>query len=363
MSTITANPNPIVVDNTISPPEATGTTTVTYKKEPEEELWEMQPGASWAKVNVHTLTGLGDEADYSGTYSITLSPGQIYTAGLFFPLHSPVSTDPLGPKVVVIAVFKKPTAKKLITDHSGSGGGTWLSHGIKTSKPTTLFLAGASRSRAVLSNVGIPHLADPDAAIPAPLGPAVSHMFELKPLVPGHHYFLTAMVVDAGGNWEVLEVEQDSLKRKLTIQFPKMVVFNDGDWATTGEAEFWFDVSAGSDSAPTNSLQSFNLPEPDLDDWGETGRPYTLGYAYIESEAQTVPAGRSRIWVHSWAREDDGPWGDDTAGSAIDRGKRIDLPEGPAEKVSSSSFKMDIPATSGALHYSVDVTFAVDYLP
>ena len=81
MSTITANPNPIVVDNTISPPEATGTTTVTYKKEPEEELWEMQPGASWAKVNVHTLTGLGDEADYSGTYSITLSPGQIYTAG------------------------------------------------------------------------------------------------------------------------------------------------------------------------------------------------------------------------------------------------------------------------------------------
>lgn len=136
MSTITAHPNPIVVDNTISPPETTGTTTVKYKKEPEEELWEMQPGSGWAKVNVHTLTGLGDEADYSGKYSITLTPGQIYSAGLFFPLNSPVSTDPLGTKVIVAAVLKKPTVRKLIADHSGSGGGTRLSHGIKTFKPT-----------------------------------------------------------------------------------------------------------------------------------------------------------------------------------------------------------------------------------
>lgn len=363
MSTITANPNPIVVDNTISPPETAGTTTVTYKKEPEEELWEMQPGSGWAKVNVHTLTGLGDEADFSGTYSIALSPGQIYTAGLFFPLHSPLSTDPMGTKVVIVAVLKKPTARKLITDHSGTGGGTWLSHGIKTAKPTILFLAGASRSRASNDNTGIPKLVDPDAVIPAPLGPAVSHDVELKPLVPGHHYFLTAMVVDAGGDWEVLEVEQDSLKRKMTVQFPKMVVFNDGDWATTGEAEFWFEVSAGSDSGPAQSLQSFNLPEPDLDDWGETGRPYALGYAYIENQPLTVGAGRTRVWVHSWAREDDGPWGDDTAGSAINKGKRLNLPDGPSEKVPSSSFTMDVPASSGDLHYAVDVTFNVDYLP
>ncbi|KMO84351.1 hypothetical protein BST22_05230 [Mycolicibacterium chubuense] len=363
MSAITAHPNPIVVDNTISPPETAGMTTVTYKKEPEEELWEMQPGASWAKVNVHTLTGLGDEADYSGSYGITLSPGQIYTAGLFYPLHSPVSTDPLGTKVVVIAVFKKPTARRLITDHSGSGGGTWLSHGIKTTQPTTLFLAGASRTPAVPGTTGIPQLVDPDAVIPAPLGPAVSHDIELKPLVPGHHYFLTAMVVDAGGNWEVLDVEQDTLKRKMTVQFPKMVVFNDGDWATTGEAEFWFDVSAGDDTRPAQSLQLFTLPEPDLDDWGETGRPYALGYAYIENQALTVSAERTSIWVHSWAREDDDPWGDDTAGSAINRGKRLNLPDGPAEKVVSSTFTMDVPASSGDLHYAVDVTFAVDYLP
>lgn len=363
MSTITATPNPIVVDNTISPPETAATTTVKYKKEPEEELWEMRPGTTWAPVNVHTLTGLGDEADFSGTYSITLSPGQIYTAGLFLPLHSPVSTDPLGTKVVVIAVLKKPTEQKLITDHSGSGGGTWLSHGIKTTKPTTLFVAGASRSPALVNKIGIPKLVDPDAVIPAPFGPAVSHFFELTPLVPGHHYFLTAMVVDAGGNWEVLDVEQDTLRRKLTVQFPKMVVFNDGDWATTGEAEFWFEVSAGNDTGPAQSLQSFNLPEPDLDDWGETGRPYTLGYAYIENQAQAVSAGRTSIWVHSWAREDDGPWGDDTAGSAINKGKRLNLPVGPSEKVPSGSFTMDVAASSGDLHYAVDVTFAVDYLP
>jgi hypothetical protein len=363
MSTIQADPNPIVVDNTITPPETTGNTTVEYKKERHEELWELKPGTSWAKVNVHTLTGLGDEADFSGKYSITLSPGQIYTAGLFDPLHTPVSTDPIGTKVVVIAVFKKPTARRLISDHSGSGGGTWLSHVIKTNKPTTLILAGASRSAAVTNTVGIPKLVDPDAVIPGPLGPAVSHDFELKPLVPGHHYFLTAMVVDAGGNWEVLNVEQDSLKRKLTVQFPKMNVFNDGDWATTGEGDFWFEVSAGSETKPFNSLQSFHLPEPDLDDWGETDRPYSLGFAYIEPNAQTVPAERTSIWVHSWAREDDSPWGDDTAGSAIDKGERINLPTGPSEKVSISSFKMDIPATSGSLHYAVDVTFVVDYLP
>ena len=183
MSTIQADPNPIVIDNTISPPETTGTSTVSYKKEREEELWEKRPGMGWAKLNVHALTGVGDEADYSGHYDITLSPGEVYTAGLFFPAHTPLSTDPLGTKVVVLAVLKKPTATRLIADHSGSGGGTWLSHGIKTNKPTTLFLAGASRSPAVSDNVGIPTLTDPDAVIPAPLGPAVSHQIR-PPLFP-----------------------------------------------------------------------------------------------------------------------------------------------------------------------------------
>jgi hypothetical protein len=46
---LTANVNPIVVDNTASPPELDGTALINYRKAPLEELWERKPGSGWTK--------------------------------------------------------------------------------------------------------------------------------------------------------------------------------------------------------------------------------------------------------------------------------------------------------------------------
>jgi hypothetical protein len=55
-----ADNSPIVVDGNNS---SSGTTTIQYEKDSSEELWEIRTtGANWRQPNLHTLTGLGDEA-------------------------------------------------------------------------------------------------------------------------------------------------------------------------------------------------------------------------------------------------------------------------------------------------------------
>ena len=361
MSEIQASPNPIVVDNTTSPPGADGKTTIKYDKQASEELWERKPGLGWTPVPTH------DDDDFSGRYEVTLRPGQSYTAGVFSPTFGPNSKDPRGATVTVFAVLKKPSDRRLIDDHSGTGGGTWLRHGVKTAVPTTLFVAGASRSQPIRDGAGIPKLVDPDAVAPKPLTPSVSHDVELKPVVPGHHYFLTLMVVDDAGNWEVLDVEQDSLRRKMTVEFSTIHIQNDGDRdllgaQNLGEAEFWFRVSAGDEGQARHTLKEFHLPEMDVDDADYLGRPYSVGFAYIDLEPQTIPPGRTQIWVNSTAIEDDSPLGEEGAGFI--EGRRLDLPIGPGEKVPSKVYQLHCPtSTSDDFWYNVDVTYSVDYLP
>jgi hypothetical protein len=167
-------------------------------------------------------------------------------------------------------------------------------------------------------------------------------------LVPGHHYFFTAMVIDAAGNWEVMQREFDTLKRKLIVQFPKIVVFNDGDDMDYGGGEFWFRVAAGSSRANLLSLEEFHLPTMDIDDWSKTGRPYTVGFAYVEPEPQTVAPKRTGIWVASWAIEHDGI-GEANEAAGLLEGQELFLPVGPSEVVTNQSFMMDCPARSAGL--------------
>jgi hypothetical protein len=361
MSDIQASPNPIVVDNTISPPEADGMTRIKYDKQAAEELWERKPGMGW------TLVPTYDEGDISGRYDVILRPGQSYAAGVFSPTFGPNSKDPRGTTVTVFAVLKKPSARPLITDHSGTGGGTWLRHGVKTTVPTTLFIAGASRTRPNRDSSELPTLIDPDAVSPNPLGSSVSHDIELKPLVPGHHYFVTLMVVDDVGNWEVLDVEQDSLRRKMTVEFSTIHIQNDGDRdffdaQNVGEAEFWFRVSAGDEGRAHNTLKEFHLPEMDIDDADFLGQPYSVGFAYVELEPQSIPPGRTQVWVNSTAIEDDSPFGEEGAGFI--EGRRLDLPIGPGEKVPSKVYQLHCPTSTGDdFWYNVDVTYSVDYVP
>lgn len=352
MSAIVAEPNPVFVDNTLDPPEAAGRTTISYKMDTGDQLWESFDGSPPTQK-----TGLPAK----GSFPVYLGPGRTYFAGVYREGHGPKSLDPQGVRVDVYGVLKKPSAKPLVADHSGAFGGTWVNHGLVTKVATTLALAGVSRLAPTFDAYGWPLLVEPDVTLPKALGPSKSHMFELTPLVPGHLYFLTMVVVDAVGNWEVVPVSLTTLRRKIAVQFKELEVYNDGDQNTTGEAGFDFHVFA----PETNGDGATKLA--DYHTYLETidgGHSYPLGFTYLEFEPMVVPPTRRDVWVRSDAREHDPAWEpDDYAGGTLGKG-RLNLPTGQQENVVHDSIVHDCPGKSGSsFHFGVVVDFSVAYLP
>jgi hypothetical protein len=358
---IQADPNPIIVDNTASPPKTHGATKVIYAKDSSQEVWEKNPGLGWDGP-LDLFRWVDDnprEADHRGRHTVNLRAGEFYTAGVFNEFQGPTSTDPVGTTVTAFAVLKKPVVRTLITDHSGSAGGTWLTHALQTSVPTTLVLAGTSLSQATRDGIGLPTLVDPDAALPNQLGPASHHHFNLDPLVPGQHYFLTMMVVDAGGNWEVLDVDQNTLRRKLTVEFKKIHVFKDGDANSTGEADFWFRVYAGDSRPKGEALSTFHKYLDPIDG----GKNYPIAFSHKDPGPVAISPNSPNIWVNSNGVEHDPFWEPDDYAGGLSGTAQLSLPTGPSENVTTSML-LDCPLVSGyEFHYGVVVDFSVAYLP
>jgi hypothetical protein len=268
-----ADTSPIVVDGHNS---SSGTTTIHYEKNPLEELWVIRTtGTHWNQPNLHQLTGLGDEALFGGAYPITLQPGDHYIVSVYHPNQGPLTLEPsLVTTLDVSCLWKDPGPTRLITHESSSWGGTWHTHPVFTgSVPTRIVMVGVSREPPSFDSNGIPRLTSHDGEPTRPLKTATIHEVEIKPLCPGNHYFFVVLVTDAFGNWDFVQREFTTLRRKITVEFPTIHIYNDGDYATVGEAEFWFWVFRGTVNNP-NLIEEFHYPQQDIDDWSETDRPY-----------------------------------------------------------------------------------------
>ena len=262
----------------------------------------------------------------------------------------------------VYCLLKNPETRNLITDQNQQTGGTWHFHQIHTDVPTSIIMIGSSRVPPVSDGAGIPHLIQPDGAPSEPLGFTTDHKVDLLPLLPGKHYFFVALVADSFGNWEALLLEFDTLRRQLTVEFPKMHIYNDGDPATYGEGEFWFQVFHRMILTKAAVIEEFHLPEQDIDDWGKTDRPYPVGFAHIGA-LLPVREGEAEVWVRSWAIEHDGLDADEGARS---KDTWLPLPAGQGvENVPSANLLLDCPTstTDDDFHYGVDVTWSVAYMP
>jgi hypothetical protein len=126
-----------------------------------------------------------------------------------------------------------------------------------------------------------------------------------------------------------------------------------------GEGEFWFSVLEGDQVS-----QEFHIPTSDIDDWNETDRPYSLGYAHLGS-LKKIEKGQESVLVRSWGVEHDGFMESDEAAGLL-TGVSIPIPSGSlVETVINSPFFLDCPvATTGDdFHYGVDIRYSVEYLP
>ncbi|HET7399640.1 MAG TPA: hypothetical protein VFJ94_14075 [Intrasporangium sp.] len=363
MAKLEAQTNPLIVDREAGDPDAS--TTITYDKLDDEVLWLRPPGGGWTSPNPFVLTGQ-PTADRTGTFVVTLTPGQIHDVAIFqrdrVPIDDQVVQTRAEAFLKVFCLWKEPENRTLVTDENSETGGTWHGHHIHTNVATSLAVVGASRTPPLLDANGIPHLVGADGGPAFPAGFGIDHVVELRPLLPGNHYFFTALVTDTFGNWEVMARQFTTLRRQLTVEFPTLHVFNDGDSSSHGEAHFTFRVMHGSPQSP-KVIQDFDRPTADIDDWGETDRPYSLGFAHVGAPT-TVHVEEQEVWVASWGTEEDGFLESDEGAGNF--GVRLPLPAGKnLESVSNAPLFLDCPPTTTGddFHYGVDVRWSVGYVP
>jgi hypothetical protein len=357
MATLSAAPDLIVVDKSTG--SSTGNAEISYSKDTNfDDLWERTGTGPWTFINVHVRTGRGDEADGSGHYPVTLSPGQIYQLAVFQKDHGPSNTDPIMVKtLLVFCVWKKPTGVPLITDQNRDTGGTWHFHQIHTGIPTSLVTLGVSQVKPTTDANGIPHFANTEGMSMTPPGFTTDHQHEITPLLPGHHYFFVALVTDTLGNWDFKVEEFDTKQRTVSVKFTQMIIYDDGDDLNTGEGEFWFDIYDAKVLA-----KSFHQNTMAIDDWSGTGRPYAISFGPHVIGPKRVDLGKEWIGVSSHAVEHDGLFEVDDKAATLLGPRQLPIPHGRFnEAVTNKVLFVDCQPTSGSLHYSVKTEFSVNY--
>jgi hypothetical protein len=366
MATLKADANPIVVDNDAG--QINGVTTVGYQKDSDNVLWIQSPGKGWDAPNLLLLTQ-GGSPDFKtdGHFDVTLTPGDIFDIAIFERDQRPIDDQIVQTRALaflkIFCLWKSPRVTTLLTDENSSSGGTWHTHQLHTNTSTSIVQIGASRVGPVLDGNGIPQLASPDGGLVTPFDFSNNHIVTVQPLLAGNHYFFVAVLADLHGNWQAITREFDTLRRQFTVQFPTIHIFNDGDSWGHGEGEFWFRVMSGTTPTQPSVIQDFHLPTMDIDDWSETDRPYSVGFAHV-GLPETVHDGEQNVWVDSWSVEHDGIFESDEGAQA--RAALLVMPAGPiVEMVPNAGFLLDCPTSTDGddYHYGVDIVWSVDYVP
>jgi hypothetical protein len=359
MAKLTAAPDIIIVD--VDAGETSGSTSITYDKDSDDELWESTAGGVQSSIDVRTRVGTATSAEFTGTYKIDLKPGSSYLVGVFQAGHGPLTTDPIRlASLNVFCLLKRPTDRALITDENRSFGGTWYFHQIHTTVPTSVVSIAVSRFPPKIDSLGIPHPVKPDGEPTSPLVVSNDHKVQIKPILPGNTYFFSAVVMDAKGNWDIRQESFTSLRRAFTVLFPMIHIFNDGDPFSHGEGEFWFRVYFGPQNMP-KVIEDFHQSTMDIDDWSETSRPYNMSFVHTGAPL-AVKETEVNVSVSAWGLEHDGVFESDEACWSKD--VVLPFPAGMFIENSSGSFTMDCPSvTDDDFHYGTDVVWSVHYVP
>jgi hypothetical protein len=359
MAKLTAAPDIIIVD--VDAGETSGSSSITYDKDSDDELWESLAGSGQSIIDVRSRVGTAPTANFKGTYKIDLKPGQSYLVGIFRAGHGPLTTDPIRlANLNVFGLLKNPSDRALITDENRAFGGTWYFHQIHTKVPTSIVSFAVSRFSPTIDSLGIPHPVKPDGEPTSPLVLSNDHKIQIKPILPGNNYFFSAVVIDAKGNWDIRQETFTSLRRAFTVSFPTIHIFNDGDPFGHGEGEFWFRIYFGPHNMPIK-IEDFHRSTMDIDDWSETSRPYSMSFIH-NGTPLTVKENEVNVSVSAWGLEHDGIFESDEACWSND--VILPFPAGRFIENASGSFTMDCPSvTNDDFHYGADVVWSVQYVP
>ena len=178
-----------------------------------------------------------------GHYTITLRPGDLYEAMMFFadwdvdPNGVRNEIDPLA-KVQVFALLDTPS--NLITDGAlpdqQDVGGTYYARKIATGSVPTWATMQLGRTLPVKDGAGLLQIPVPLFILEAPL--ATIHDFVATPLDPGNLYFAVVRAHDAAGNWEQQSYAFTTKRQTIKLQWQQLHIINDGVLFGSGFGHF-----------------------------------------------------------------------------------------------------------------------------
>lgn len=298
--TLNAQPDVIVIDTEVT---NEGNTTVMYSKEAEHAIWHRWKPGDWLRVSLQT-TGLDDPRLVHGQYdSPKLRPGMIYEAQIWERGVDPnrVPNIDRPPKalasIVVAALRKRPEAREFLQDENERSGGTYREHQIVTSVPVRAFMQ-VSRQAPQIDADGLVSFAQVDGSAWDNIDQSfLLHIFDL---LPGTDYFEATRLIDEYGNWQILQRNFTTLKRRIRLQPIDIDIIDDSDDWSTGEGDFSFAIETGTVADP-NSWKyrvSLNYSDNDFDTGGKIDLPVPREILELGPEAVTQASKDARIKIH-----------------------------------------------------------------
>jgi hypothetical protein len=254
----------LVVINKIG---GTGSTTLEYDSPAKAAIWRRLDGDKWQELDLiefarrarrRDLTAEeAEEAERRGRFQTAgMRAGQVLQYGLLInspgvdPNSASFKAEQFYEIVTIVAILAGASETGWIHDQSSSVGGTFyfrqvVTGPLRTADPriTTMRLEVGQKRPVRHPSAGIWHLPYPKQVVVSPI--ATEHRLEALDLLPGHHYFVTILLIDNEGRWISFQEQFTTLRRRVTVTFTGLEVVNDGDDDAPGEADFRFQILRG----------------------------------------------------------------------------------------------------------------------
>ncbi|MDQ8726382.1 hypothetical protein [Bradyrhizobium sp. LHD-71] len=352
-------------------------------------LWRRFVGQPWTKENLvedATTAAEAAELEREGRRLTPLmKPGDVLQYGLLpqelDPNNSGMSLGRFRPLITIFALLEQPGPSDLILPLEVSDrlwlpdrgslltGGTFHDARLLTRRPAHLVMK-VGRDAPVQGPFGSIDIASPVVTVSGFIGTA--HGLTAQPLIPGTRYHVVVRASDAQGSWQNLHYEITTKRRKVEVQFDRLVVHDDSDSIgieDTGEARFWFKVHNGPE------VKEFHLGEIEIDDSNDPSNSkkifdlnfkHTIGPEALNGEGKGVGVsteGREYdrfevLFTLFYSTDDAHYW---HPGRPDLKTKYINFPTGLQEEVPFQSEGMTAGPTDGELHYAVVWHWSVTY--
>ncbi len=249
---LTAGSNPIFATDATS----VYSTSVKYDSPHGIILWRRIDGTAWTREPLLDTVATAAEAAELEKRGKRKTPDLMAGQFVEYGMLGESSLDPntadfkIGRFLayLVIDVLLKSTT--LVDPKPDTGlfpGGTFVRKRVATTVKTRLRMQVGRDSPIALSN-GFLMLLDPVATRTSGLD--MVHDVDADPLVSGTSYVAVTLLIAETGAWQVIAENFKTKQRKVTIQFKKFKVLNDGDedpWGQGDEVEIWFRAYDGSE--------------------------------------------------------------------------------------------------------------------